>query len=459
MPILNLKFKSVFMITKSNFYSIVFFVSLLISITACNESMESLSNENNLGNNQIVKIDDYFLAKSLEKVSMKNYMGSIKILEKYTNYKFEPNRSFYESFYDNTTKLYDIKNDQVFLILKISFQRMKGTNKVFSNIFDRKILLHNGNKNIIPIGSNIKNVDFPLFNYGGRKIAIKKANGFSILIPFITSDKILQKKLKLSMLDNKGERVFLTISTDKNEKYIAKIKNNRKLLSNNNISKKLDTILNQKPTLFFKSDVNNVLKTIIIDRISKQPEYKKNYGPKDIEIFHWYYDHFTDAKNKSIIISFYNEKESHSNGWAELWLIEKDNSWAMIKKIADNDRIKVRKIIDINNEGIKELLVESLKGGQGYYIREYEMISLNRSIQHSIYNKLAKSNCDARPNGEDEINEYKFKDIDGDNIIELIKINKKFQCKDYSPADSNISELIYKYQNGRYNKIISNFVQ
>jgi len=198
----------------------------------------------------------------------------------------------------------------------------------------------------------------------------------------------------------------------------------------------------------------NIIKNLFQSRLSDDGTH---YLLDSIE---WQEGIFTEKGAREAVVSFYDSNQCHASNGGELWLLRYGHDWNMIKKIYEADGVFFE-TVDVDEDGILEIMVYSNSGGQGYDFSKYELVSLKHGSRSTLYLSEGFDNTGAQEEGEALCtHSIDFKDIDNDGILELIDKVERTQFKwsgkkfesEYIKTSSSVEQIVYKLQHGTFVK-------
>lgn len=174
----------------------------------------------------------------------------------------------------------------------------------------------------------------------------------------------------------------------------------------------------------------------------------------------WQEGTFTEKGARDAVVTFFDLNQCHASNGGELWLLRYGHEWNIIKKIYEADGFFFE-TVDVDKDGILEIMVYSNSGGQGYDFSKYELVSLKHGSRSTLYLSEGFDNTGAQEEGEALCtHSIDFKDIDNDGILELIDKVERAQFKwsgkkfesEYIKTSSSVEKIVYKLQHGTFVK-------
>lgn len=198
----------------------------------------------------------------------------------------------------------------------------------------------------------------------------------------------------------------------------------------------------------------NIIKRLFQSRLNEAGSlYAINY-------IKWQEGAFTKKSALEAVVYFFDGNQPHVASGAELWLLQYGHNWNIIRKIAEADDISFR-VVDVDKDGILEILIESSGGNQGYEVLQYEVVSLSYGSRYTLYLSRGFDNTSAEEEGEALCkHSIEFKDIDNDGILELIDVferasyrwsGEKWKSK-YIQTSSSVEKIVYKLRQGKFTR-------
>lgn len=155
---------------------------------------------------------------------------------------------------------------------------------------------------------------------------------------------------------------------------------------------------------------------------NKQDEQIETFYKNNAIIHKIVYGSFTDYNTDEVIVLLSNKNKSRAECPLELWLLSFNNNLHEVTQITEANLDIEIKIIDINNDGKNELFLTITSGGQGYNYVNYKIYSFNFKDIKILYSNFGNNYKGASRSSKSTIYEITFKDIDDDNLFEIIEV-------------------------------------
>ncbi|MDY0296014.1 MAG: hypothetical protein RB296_01740 [Acidobacteriota bacterium] len=172
--------------------------------------------------------------------------------------------------------------------------------------------------------------------------------------------------------------------------------------------------------------------------------------------FTWKIGSFTEQGGLDAILKVEDrDNMSHADGWNKLFLLRYLQGWGLVEELEADDSIDF-KVLDLQNDGILEVWVESSHMSMGYLSSGAKLLSLAGGKVSVLYENSGFDPSGAIENDAYEIDshEVSFRDIDGDGISEILDrhVTGEYQNRDFTASEvsKKTDETTLKLVNGRF---------
>ena len=178
----------------------------------------------------------------------------------------------------------------------------------------------------------------------------------------------------------------------------------------------------------------------------------------DLHIETWDLGSFTSSEEVQALVKLADWNQCHASRGTELWLITYEDGWRLDRRITESDLVYYR-VVDICQDGTPEVWFEQYWGNHGYDHLHGEVISLDQSNPELLY---TYEGHDFRGAGAVDSDGYAaihhaidFRDVDGDNTLELIDVEYTLiygptESADYDFVMCSETESIFHLVDGRF---------
>jgi len=191
----------------------------------------------------------------------------------------------------------------------------------------------------------------------------------------------------------------------------------------------------------------NIIKKLFSSRIN---EDGFNY---ELDQIRWQEGPFTGHNAREAIVSFSDGSQCHASLFGEVWLLSYNNGWKIKGQLLESDFVNFE-VVDLQKDGLSEVWLTAERVNQGYAVT-YGCLLAGSSQQKGslkrVYEVDGFNYTGAGEEGEVFLtHNVKFKDVDGDGILELVDLVEKKSfawtgeqfISDYVETSSTRKELV-----------------